>query len=280
MSPARNLDPRTVSGFGHEWDRYDQANMPPEELERCFIAYFRVFPWEDLPPAARGYDLGCGSGRWAALVAPRVGELTCVDASTEALDVARRRLADQPNLRFVEASVDELPFAEGSMDFGYSLGVLHHVPDTAAGIRACVRALKPRAPLLLYLYYAFDNRPLWYRGAWRLSDRVRRVFSRLPFRLRVALTEMVARTVYWPLARAAQWVEKAGYGVQDWPLAVYRNSSLYTMRTDALDRFGTRLEQRFTRAQIQRMMEAAGLENIVFSGAPPYWCVMGRRRVG
>jgi hypothetical protein len=45
------------------------------------------------------------------------------------------------------------------MDFGYSLGVLHHLPDPRAGLAACVTKLKPGAPMLVYIYYAFDNRP-------------------------------------------------------------------------------------------------------------------------
>jgi hypothetical protein len=49
------------------------------------------------------------------------------------------------------------------------------------------------------------------------------------------------------------------------------------MRTDALDRFGTRLEQRFTRTEIRGIMEAAGLVDIRFSDAPPFWCAVGRR---
>jgi hypothetical protein len=43
------------------------------------------------------------------------------------------------------------------------------------------------------------------------------------------------------------------------------------MRTDAFDRFCTRLEQRFTRAQIASMLEKAGFTNIGFSEAEPYW---------
>ena len=50
------------------------------------------------------------------------------------------------------------------------------------------------------------------------------------------------------------------------------------MRTDALDRFGTRLEQRFTQRQIKNMMEQAGLENIQFSSEVPFWCAVGYRK--
>ena len=50
------------------------------------------------------------------------------------------------------------------------------------------------------------------------------------------------------------------------------------MRTDALDRFGTKLEKRFTKAKIRQMMEHAGLEKIVFSDYAPYWCAVGYKK--
>jgi hypothetical protein len=47
------------------------------------------------------------------------------------------------------------------------------------------------------------------------------------------------------------------------------------MRTDAYDRFCTRLEKRFTRAQINAMLTQAGFEQIRFSDTPPFWCAVG-----
>ena len=273
-----NYDAKTVEGFGREWSQYDQSKLTAAELQEIFDSYFKLFPWAALPAAAIGFDLGCGTGRWAKLVAPRVGRLYCVDASNAALAVARRNLAASTNCEFVEASVAQLPFADASMDFGYSLGVLHHVPDTAAGIKACAAKLKPGAPLLLYLYYAFDNRPAWFRWLWRASDLGRRAISRLPFGLRRLTTELLALTVYWPLARTARLLEVMGRNVDAFPLALYRRRSFYTMRTDALDRFGTALEQRFTARQIRQMMTAAGLERIEFSDTMPYWCALGYKR--
>jgi SAM-dependent methyltransferase len=272
-----NLDPRTVAGFGDEWTRFDQSELSERELRRMFEGYFRIFPWGCLPPDAAGFDLGCGSGRWSKLVAERVGTLYCIDASPAALAVARKRLSGRPNCRFHVASTDDLPLADGSMDFGLALGVLHHVPRTADAIKACVAKLKPGAPLLLYLYYAFDNRPAWYRGLWRVSDVARRGVSRLPHPPRYAMSQLVAGLVYWPLARLSLMAERAGLDVSGIPLSHYRRSSFYTMRTDALDRFGTRLERRFTAREIRAMTRAAGLERIAFSDSPPYWCVVGYR---
>jgi SAM-dependent methyltransferase len=279
VQPSRNIDPETVEGFGEEWLRFDQSEGLEREHARLFEHYFAIFPWASIAPNAIGFDVGCGSGRWARFVAPRVGRLQCVDASEKALGVARRNLAGNANCDFFHASVSDLPFGDGTMDFGYSLGVLHHVPDTLAGILACVRALKPGAPLLLYLYYAFDTRPFWYRWIWRASDLVRRFIARLPSKLKAALTDVIAAAVYWPLATASALLERAGADVTNVPLSFYRDKSFYTMRTDALDRFGTRLEQRFTAKQIRAMMEQAGLSRIQFYDGDPRWCAIGWKRV-
>ena len=272
-----NVDRETIVGFGLEWTAFDQSGLGPEEQLQLFDRYFSIFPFDRLPTHAEGFDLGCGSGRWAALVAPRVGTLHCIDPSPDALAVARRRLADQPNIDFHLASADSIPLADGSEDFGYSLGVLHHVPDTRRALADCTRKLKPGAPFLVYLYYKLEGRPAWFRSIWRISDRGRRLISKWPFPVRKAFTNAMAATVYWPLARGAGLLERLGVDVSNIPLSAYRKASFYTMRTDALDRFGTKLEQRFTRAEIEQMMKDAGLTDIRFSDREPYWVACGVR---
>ena len=88
-----------------------------------------------------------------------------------------------------------------------ALGVLHHVPDTAAAIRSCADLLKPGAPLLLYLYYATGNRPRWFRWLWHLSNAARLLIRRLPPRPKQLVTDLIALTVYWPLSRLASLAE-------------------------------------------------------------------------
>lgn len=275
-----NVDHATVRGFGQEWSAYDQSALTGEEYCRLFDGYFTIFPFDELPAGAEGFDLGCGSGRWAAAVAPRVGTLHCIDPSEQALAVARQRLGKKANVRFHHAAADTIPLPDGSQDFGYSLGVLHHVPDSARAMADCVRKLKPGAPFLVYLYYALDDRPAWFRGLWRATDVARRAIAHLPFSARKAATTAIAALVYWPLARLAWAGERIGLDVSALPLSAYRYRSFYSMRTDALDRFGTRLEQRFSRGEIDRMMRSAGLGDIRFSDEEPYWVACGRRTNG
>ncbi len=272
----KNLDSATVKGFGQEWQSFSHSDINIETLRDQFRRYFSLVDLDTLK-AARVLDVGCGSGRWAWFLAPYVEQLHCVDASAAALKVAQENLSANNNCRFYHASVDKLPVEDKSFDLVYSLGVLHHVPDTQAGINACADKLKPGGVLLVYLYYAFDNRPRWFRLLWQVSDALRKGISRLPYRLRYWLSQLIAVMVYWPLAMLARAVEASGRNVEHLPLSAYRKLPFYAMRTDALDRFGTRLEQRFSRQQIKDMLLTAGLENVRFRQDTPYWIAVAEK---
>lgn len=275
-SDVDKIGAKIVHDFGEEWAAFDQTELRPKEHQRLFDAYFSLLDFQELKEK-EGFDLGCGSGRWAALVAPKVGKLHCIDPARKALEVTRERLRDANNVEFHLAGADRIPLPDSSQDFGFALGVLHHIQDTEGSLKSCVAKLKPSAPFLVYLYYRFENRPPWFRAIWRITDVARRGISRLPFGLKKGITSIIALLVYLPLTWVARSLERRGRDVTSFPLSTYRNHSFYTMRTDALDRFGTKLEQRFTKAEIEAMMARCGLTNIRFREGEPYWVACGRK---
>jgi ubiquinone/menaquinone biosynthesis C-methylase UbiE len=273
-----NLDSRVTRGFGEEWStfRQDTDHLSPQQRQEIFDDYFRIFPWHLLPPGGGvGIDVGCGTGRWSMLVAPRVQHLHLLDPSAQALAVAKQNLRTATNVSFHADSVANIPLPPDSLDFAYSLGVLHHVPDTQAAIEAVAAKLKPGAPFLVYLYYALDNRPAWYRALWRITNMARLFISRLPHPLRLIVSQTIAVLVYWPIARFAGVLSRLGPSAQAVPLSYYADKSFYVMRTDAYDRFCTRLEKRFTRGEIERMLSRAGFADVQFSESVPFWCAVG-----
>ena len=94
-----NKDEKTVNGFGDEWERFDQKDLSLEEHKELFERYFSIFPWDKVTDESTGFDMGCGSGRWAKLLAPKVGKLHCIDPSS-ALEIARRNLVKMDNCFF------------------------------------------------------------------------------------------------------------------------------------------------------------------------------------
>ncbi len=116
-----------------------------------------------------------------------------------------------------------------------------------------------------------------FRAVWQASNVVRIGVSRLPHSLRSLVSDALALSVYLPLAKTSLLLEKTGINVENLPLSQYRHNSFYVMRNDALDRFGTQLEKRFTKAEIRQMMEQAGLENISFSETS-FWTAVGYKK--
>ena len=149
IATEKNVDDKVARGFGEEWSKFrqDETNLAQDERETIFQNYFRIFPWDLLPPGGGiGADIGCGTGRWAKMVAPRVAHLHLLDASPDALAVARENLENVTNVSFDVGTVGAIPLPDRSLDFAFSLGVLHHVPDTLGAVRAIAKSSSPAHP--------------------------------------------------------------------------------------------------------------------------------------
>jgi SAM-dependent methyltransferase len=93
-------------------------------------------------------DAGCGTGGNSAHLRS-YGAVTGVDFAADALDLARER----PGIRLARASVESLPFADGSFDLVLSNDVLCHLGVANDAVAACefARVLKPGGVLFLQL---------------------------------------------------------------------------------------------------------------------------------
>ena len=269
---------KVVNDFGDEWERFDQSQVKKSELKKIFEQYFNIFPLNELNKNLVGFDLGCGSGRWAKFIAPRVKKLNCIDPSTKAISVAKKNLTNFKNINYVNSEVNKKILIKNSQDFGYCLGVLHHIPDTLNGIKICSMMLKKNAPFLIYLYYKFDNRNFLFKSLWKISDFLRLLICFLPFNIKKLFTDFFALLIYYPLAKLSYVIDKLGIKTSSMPLSFYKNKSFYTMRTDSLDRFGTKLEKRFTKSEIENLLSMSGFKDIKFSEKTPFWVATCRKK--
>ena len=272
-----NVDWEVVKDFGVEWEEFQFSEHNNKVLHKAWEQYFNIFPWDAISKNSNGFDMGCGSGRWAQFVAPKVGKLSCIDPSS-AIEVAKKNLSTFENVQYFKETSNSCSLDDNSQDFGYCLGVLHHIPNTQDGIYDCAKKLKSGAPFLLYLYYNLENKPLLFKFIWRLADIIRKAICNLPTKLKKVVCNIIAVTVYFPLAKLSKLLEKIGLSVNMIPLSDYRDKSFYIMKNDALDRFGTKLEQRFSRAQITNMLENAGFERIIFSEHTPFWTCISYKK--
>jgi SAM-dependent methyltransferase len=108
----------------------------------------RLLPAMLAPDVVVG-DLGCGSGRITAALAPFVRSVVGVDASPEMLAVARARLAGSPNVELLQGTLEALPVADATLDIALAVHVLHHVADVGRALGEAARALRPGGRLIV-----------------------------------------------------------------------------------------------------------------------------------
>lgn len=275
--PMDNIDPKTVSSFGEEWKAFH--GFSEKDLKRIGDMYFDIVNNNMLNEQSTVIDIGCGSGRFINYLGNRFKRMVGLDPS-KAIYAADELIGKNEKVELVMASTDNIPFPDGYFDFGYSLGVLHHIPDTQKALNDSVKKLRSGGYFLLYLYYNLDNRPFYFKILYWMSNLIRLVVSKFPLGLKKAVCAFLAIILYMPfilLCRFLRFIAVPERIRRHIPLQVYERQSFYVIRNDSLDRFGTPLEQRFSRKQIKEMMEKAGLGEIVFSEKLPYWHAAGKK---
>lgn len=271
-----NIDKDVVKSFGDEWEKFESFEQ--EDLQRTADMYFDILTEKHLNKDTYAMDMGCGTGRWTKIIADKVAFVEAVDPSS-AIFVADRLLKDTLNIRLTQASVDTLPFEDNTFDFVMSIGVLHHIPDTQKAMSDCVRKVKKGGYFYTYLYYSLDNKGFFFKLLFGASDLLRRVVAKLPSGLKKFVCDVLALVLYMPFVLAGRLFRKMGLKklAANMPLSIYQDQPFYIIRNDSLDRFGTKLEQRFSRKQVNEMMTKAGLQDIVISPGMPYWHAVGSK---
>ena len=277
LDTEKNLDKETVKSFGEEWIKF--SSFDAGEIERMGNEYFDILDQTSVDENSYVLDVGCGTGRWSFYLSPKVRFIEAIDPSDAVFSAANLTSA-KPNIRVTKAGVDNIPFADNSFDFIFSLGVLHHIPDTEGAIKKIYEKLRPGGYFLVYLYYSLDNRGKIYKIIFTLSNSVRKIISGMPKVIKQIMAEIISFTVYLPFVFLAR-ICKALFPRKEWykkiPLSYYHNKSLTIIRNDALDRFGTPLEKRFSKIEIERMLKNAGFFDVSFSQKPPFWHGIARK---
>jgi SAM-dependent methyltransferase len=137
----------TQRSFGYQWTTFS-------EMACDFQENF----WNYLHPATPeffrgrlGLDAGCGFGRHLYHAASCGAEIVGMDLS-QAIESSYQNTRQFPNVHLVQGDIYAPPFASGTFDFVYSVGVLHHLPDPERGVRTLVPLVRPDGSMFVWLY--------------------------------------------------------------------------------------------------------------------------------
>ncbi len=270
-----NLDQGVIDSFGHEWAAFDYKETENvHALDAQFLAYCKPIDLNQFDPTkAVAADFGAGSGRWSSRLAPYFSLVYALEPSDGACMVLKKKFSHNTKFQVLQETVGANSIPDASLDLAVSLGVLHHIPDTSLAIKTVSRAIKPGGYFLCYLYYNLENKPVYYRVLFKAVDLSRRTISKLPQGLKRLIATIITLLIYWPLARISKLLVRIGKDTSNFPLHHYADMPFVMLANDALDRFGTRLEQRFSKKEIEAMLDNADfdLSTLTFSDGEPFW---------
>lgn len=273
---GENIDLEVVQSFGDEWSKFH--DFPDETINEIAKEYFDIVDETMVNKNTYALDIGCGTGRWTRFLTGKAGFIEAIDPS-QAIFAADTLLADISNVRLTKASTDNIPFNDETFDFAMSVGVLHHIPDTQKAMQDCVKKVKKGGYFYCYLYHNLESRGIVFKTIFNLSELIRKVVCKLPPKLKRAVCDFLAIIIYMPLILLLRFLWALGFKklAMKIPLSGYKDKSFFVIRNDSLDKFGTKLEQRFSKQEVIDMMSNSGLSEIVVSPISPYYHAVGKK---
>ncbi len=169
-----------AASFGRQWNWFRTAQLDSiNGTDASARAFAQTTGWspDDLT-GALVLDAGVGAGRYADCASLQGAQVFGVDL-TNAVDAAYRNIGARPNVHLAQADIFALPFRPDAFDRAYSIGVLHHTPNTERAFEQVAARVKPGGKLAVYLYARYGS---WFRS----SDVIRKLTTRLPWRVVLA----------------------------------------------------------------------------------------------
>ena len=264
---ALGMDERQVQtalSFGFEWQRFPEMYA---EWNRSFL--------NAMQPHDSGFfrgkkvmDAGCGNGRFSYYAAKYGADVWAIDLGP-AVEVARRNTGALGNVQVIQADLHHPPFALESFDFIYSIGVLHHLHDPEGAFQSLLRFLKPGGEIQISLYWKPEGQPIKQMLLWGVAA-ARQITTRLPHGTVHALAFPAALAAFgffvWPYQLLKKIPACSGLA-EKIPMKQYADFPFRVCVNDQLDRFSAPIEKRYTRAEVVRWLESAGLEQIQVNAA-------------
>jgi ubiquinone/menaquinone biosynthesis C-methylase UbiE/uncharacterized protein YbaR (Trm112 family) len=244
-----------AANFGFEWNIHNKTQLDSDKSRESEDTFTEKTGFT--PEQLQGklvLDVGCGMGRFSDVVSRWGGTVVGIDL-TSAVDAAYGNLKDRDNVHLAQANVFDLPFRDGTFDAIFSIGVLHHTPDTKAAFDRLPRLLRPGGTIAIWVYSTS-------LGAWtRVSDVYRHVTTRMPKRLLYALSHVAV-----PLHRWNRYYLVRAVSTKLLPISGHPDPAWRVL--DTFDWYSPTYQWKHSETEVRGWFESHGLVSVLPLGHP------------
>jgi SAM-dependent methyltransferase len=259
---------RTIRDFGEQWLKYGDVGGYFGSLELFEDIIFPFLRSGDIKDCSVA-EIGSGSGRIVnMLIRAGAKHVIAVEPSEAAFEVLCRNIEQPEKVTCLKITGDQLP-AYGNLDYVFSIGVLHHIPDPMPAVEAAFKALRPGGHFVVWVYGKEGN------GLYlALIKPLRIITKRLPHFMLAFLVE----TMYWPLVLYIKCCYGLSLPLKGYMLSVLGKMSPKHKRLIIYDQLNPSCAKYYTRAEAEKLLIDRRFEDIRVHHRHGYsWTVIGTK---
>lgn len=244
-----------VENFGFQWNKHKRTQFDTEDQKSSETFLRKIGFSPETVKDKLVLDAGCGSGRYSEVINRWGGKVVGIDLSN-AVKACYENLGDKA-VKVIQADILNPPFKDRVFDVIFSIGVLHHTPNTKQAFKSLVRLLKPGGYICIWLYHAYHDDSTriklsrFYRKfSWRLPKNLLYLIAHLAipyyYLNRIPIIGSITSRV-WHIAEHKDW---------RWRVL------------DTFDWYSPRYQWHHTYTEVWAWFEEEGLENIKIFDPP------------
>jgi SAM-dependent methyltransferase len=258
---------RTIKDFGEQWIRYSDNEGYYGSLELFSDILSPFLKPEDLRNS-RVAEIGSGAGRIVnMLLESGVQHVVAVEPS-DAFTVLVRNIRNSERVTCLKTTGEQLP-AHGDLDYIFSIGVLHHIPNPKPVVEAAFRALRKGGQFLVWLYGKEGN-----ESYLRFIKRLRIITTHLPHFVLAGLVWLI----YHPLNLYILLCHRFPLPLRGYLLSVFEKMSPEKRRLIIYDQLNPAYAKYYTRQEATKLLEEGGFVDVRIHHRHGYsWTVIGTK---
>ena len=258
---------RTIKDFGNQWLRYSDNEGYYGSLE-LFSDMLSPFLKPENLKNSKVAEIGSGAGRIVnMLISAGVKHVIAVEPS-DSFEVLCQNIKEPGKVTCLKLMGDQLP-AYGDLDYIFSIGVLHHIPDPKPVVEAVLRGLRSGGQFFVWLYGKEGN-----ESYLALIKPLRILTRKLPH---LALASLVW-LIYHPLNLYIRLCHRFPLPLREYLLSMFEKMSPEKRRLIMYDQLNPAYAKYYTRSEAENLLLNGGFKNVRIHHRHGYsWTVIGTK---